>query len=95
MSFRLTPAARADLSSIWDYTEEHWDAHQAETYIRELHAAMERVAEDPRRGRPCDEIRAGYRKYAIGSHLIFYVVPDDGVDVVRVLHQRMGSGRHL
>ncbi|MGO4452674.1 type II toxin-antitoxin system RelE/ParE family toxin [Arthrobacter sp. RAF14] len=95
MSFRLTPSARADLSSIWDYTEEHWDARQAETYIRELHAAMERVAEDPRRGRSCDEIRAGYRKYAIGGHLIFYVVPDDGVDVVRVLHQRMDSGRQL
>lgn len=95
MSFRLTPAARADLSSIWDYTEERWDARQAETYIRELHAAMERIAEDPTRGRTCDDIRAGYRKYAIGSHLIFYVAADDGVDVVRVLHQRMDSGRHL
>ncbi|WP_144627914.1 type II toxin-antitoxin system RelE/ParE family toxin [Arthrobacter woluwensis] len=95
MSFRLTPAARADLSSIWDYTAERWDTRQAETYIRELHAAMERIAEDPARGRTCDEIRAGYRKYAIGSHLIFYVVAADGVDVIRVLHQRMDSGRHL
>lgn len=91
----FTPAAREDLSSIWDFTQERWDAPQAETYVLELHAAAQRVAEDPSRGRPADEVRRGYRRYGIGSHLLFYTVRDDAVVIVRVLHQRMDPTRHL
>ncbi|HLR93796.1 MAG TPA: type II toxin-antitoxin system RelE/ParE family toxin [Jiangellaceae bacterium] len=93
--YRLTPAAQRDLSSIWDFTEERWNARQAETYIAEIRAAIERVADDPRRGRACDQIRKGYRRYGIGSHLLFYVESGEGVDVVRILHQRMDPTRHL
>lgn len=93
--YRLTPAAQRDLSEIWDFTEERWDAGQAEKYIAEIRAAIERVAADPDRGRACDEIRQGYRRYGIGSHLLFFVVTDDSVDIVRVLHQRMDPTRHL
>lgn len=94
-SYRLTPAAQADLSSIWDFTCERWDVGEAEVYIGEIRAAIERLADDPRRGRPCDEIRAGYRRYAIGSHLVFYIAREGGVDVIRVLHQRMDPTRHV
>ncbi len=93
--YRLTPAAQRDLSSIWDYTQERWDARQAETYVLEIRGAIERIAARPDRGRACDEIRAGYRRYAIGSHLIFFVETDSGVDVIRILHQRMDPTRHL
>lgn len=93
--YRLTPAAQRDLSSIWDFTEERWGVNQAEIYIAEIRAAVERVADDPRRGRACDEIRDGYRQYGIASHLLFYVESAEGVDVVRILHQRMDPTRHL
>ncbi|OYN94686.1 toxin ParE1/3/4 [Propionibacteriaceae bacterium ES.041] len=93
--YRLTPAAQRDLSSIWDYTQERWDVDQAETYVMEIRAAIERAAEDPRRGRACDEVRAGYRRYAIGSHQIFYVERPQRIDVIRILHQRMDPNRHL
>ncbi len=93
--YRLTPAAQHDLGSIWDFTQETWDVRQAETYVMELRAAIERVAESPDRGRVCDELRSGYRRYAIGSHLIFYRATVDGVDVIRILHQRMDPTRHL
>lgn len=93
--YRLTPAAQRDLASIWDFTQETWDVGQAETYILELRAAIERAAESPDRGRVCDELRPGYRRYGIGSHLIFYRAAVDGVDVIRILHQRMDPTRHL
>lgn len=92
---RLTPAASRDLSAIWDFTAERWDVPQAETYIGELRAAIERIAEQPERGRACDEIRDGYRRYAVGSHLVFYVNSEFGVDVIRILHQRMDPSRHF
>ncbi|MBN9612853.1 MAG: type II toxin-antitoxin system RelE/ParE family toxin [Actinobacteria bacterium] len=93
--YRLTPAARRDLSSIWDFTQERWDARQAETYVTEIWHAIERVAAEPERGRSCDEIRVGYRRYAIGSHLIFYIENSSGVDVIRILHRRMDPALHV
>lgn len=93
--YRLTPAAVRDLSSIWDYAEQRWDIRQAETYVSEIMAAIERIAENPGRGRTCDDIRQDYRRYAIGSHLVFYVARHDAVDVVRIVHQRMDPTRHL
>lgn len=93
--FRLSPAARRDLSSIWDHTQEKWGTHQAETYVTEIRVAVERIAASPDRGRTCDDIRSGYRRYAIGSHLVFYIETGGGVDVIRILHQRMDPTRHL
>lgn len=93
--YRLTSAAQRDLSSVWDFTEQRWDTRQTETYLSEIRTAIERIADDPRRGRACDDIREGYRRYGIGSHLLFYVERADGVDVIRILHQRMDPGRHL
>jgi len=94
-SYRLTPAAQRDLSTIWDYTQERWDKTQAEIYISEIRAAIERIAVDPHRGRACEDIREGYRRYGIGSHLIFYTQASDSVDVIRILHQRMDLTRYL
>lgn len=93
--YRITPAAQRDLSSIWDFTEERWDINQAETYVRKIQAAVEGVAEDPDRGRAREGIREGYRSYAVGSHIVFYLQRASHVEVVRVLHQRMDFGRHL
>jgi len=92
---RLTPAAQQDLSSIWDFTQESWDVRQAETYVTEIRVAIERIASNPHRGRSCDEIREGYRRYAIGSHVVFYVAHREGIDVIRILHQRMDPTMHV
>jgi toxin ParE1/3/4 len=91
----LSPRAQADLDEIWDYTEQRWRAAQAERYIRQLQQGIELMAADPRRGQACDEIRTGYRKYGIGSHVIFYRLTADGIDVVRILHASMDFDHHL
>ena len=44
------------------------------------------LAETPTLGRACNEIRAGYRKFYEGRHVIYYVAIDDGVEIVRILH---------
>ncbi|WP_146137503.1 type II toxin-antitoxin system RelE/ParE family toxin [Gulosibacter molinativorax] len=53
------------------------------------------MAEVLGRGRRCDEIREGYRRYAIGSHLIFVVELKHGIDVIRIQHQPMDPTRHF
>jgi toxin ParE1/3/4 len=93
--YRLSPRAQADIEDIWDYTASRWGLDQAEAYLRQIIAAIEAVAVDPRRGKTCDEVRAGYRKYPAGSHLLFYRTTSDGIDIMRILHQRMDFERHL
>ncbi len=93
--YRLTPAARRDLASIWDISKEHWGEDQAEIHLADIRAAFERITEDPRRGRECEEVRVGYRRYGVGSHIVFFNERTDSVDVIRILHQRMDPTLHL
>lgn len=92
----LTPAAQRDLEQVWEYTCQRWSDDQAEAYVREIQRAVELLADSPLLGRACDEARAGYRRYAAGSHLLFYRMPDaDTIEIVRVLHKRMDVDQHL
>jgi toxin ParE1/3/4 len=93
--FVLSPRARDDLDGVWDHTARGWGSDQAERYLRRIAEAVGLIAEAPTIGRNCDHVRQGYRKYPVGSHVLFYREIDDGVDVVRILHQRMDFDRHL
>lgn len=90
----LSPRAEQDLDEIWDFTAERWGDDQAEAYVRAIWAAVKIVAEDPRRGQECN-VRAGYLKYGVGRHVLFFKPLVDGVEVIRILHQRMDFERHL
>jgi toxin ParE1/3/4 len=93
--FVLTPRARADVDDIWDYTVDRWGLDQAETYTRQLWKDIEALAERPSRGRECPEVRPGYRQYPSGSHVLFYRSTTNGIDVIRILHERMDYERHI
>jgi toxin ParE1/3/4 len=93
--FRLSPRAQADIDEIWEYTESRWGIDQAEAYLRQIEAAIRFITADPQRGRSCDELRTGYRKHAVGEHIIFYRTLSDDIDIVRILHRRMDFERHL
>ncbi|MDP3174167.1 MAG: type II toxin-antitoxin system RelE/ParE family toxin [Phenylobacterium sp.] len=94
-TYVLTPRARSDVAEIWDYTEATWGRSQAETYIRDLQRVIESAAEHPRLGRASDDIRAGYFRRTAGSHVVFYRLNAEGVEVVRILHQSMDFDRNL
>jgi toxin ParE1/3/4 len=91
----LRPRAKADLAEIWRYTAERWNTAQADKYYRGIVAELGKVAESPTLGRPCDDIRPGYRRQNVGAHVIFYRTDGEAVDVVRILHARRDFRRHL
>ena len=91
----LSPRAQADLDEIWDYTADRWGLDQAETYTRQLWKDIAIVADRPSLGRECNEVRRGYRMYPSGSHVLFNRQTADGIDVVRILHERMDYERHI
>ncbi|MFY8093409.1 MAG: type II toxin-antitoxin system RelE/ParE family toxin [Niveispirillum sp.] len=92
--FHLSPAARGDLSDIWNYSVDHWGEAQAERYLPPIQEACERLRErlreKPLLGSGCDFVRPGYRCLPVQSHRLFYRLGDDGhVDVIRILHKAM------
>ncbi|WP_246665402.1 type II toxin-antitoxin system RelE/ParE family toxin [Rhizobium tropici] len=52
------------------------------------------LASDLKIGRATD-IRDDYFKYVVGSHVIYYLLRDTEIAVIRILHRRMDVGRHL
>lgn len=94
-AFRLTESARQDLLSIGRYTQKTWGTEQRNRYLAMLDDSFHLLAREPHRGRTCDDIRPGYRKYHIGRHLIFYQETDEHIDIIRVLHDRMDVESHF
>ncbi len=93
--FILSPAAQADVEHIWDYTADRWGLDQAERYVRDIGDACQELASGSRQSRAVD-IREGYRKALVGSHLLFFKSDDEGqIVIVRILHQKMDTNRHL
>ncbi len=94
-AYLVRERAEADLADIWRYTATRWDIAQADKYHGALVGAFRNLAEKPNLGRACDEIRAGYQRLSVASHVIFYILTDGKVDIVRVLHARRDFRRHL
>lgn len=90
----FAPAAAADLDAIWDYTLSEWGADQADRYTDDIRDLCESLARGDKRGRDV-EVREGYLKHPIGKHFIFFRATDAGIEVIRILHQRMDVGRNL
>lgn len=92
---RLLRSALRDLDTIWTYTARTWGVAQADTYVTALHCDMERLREYPELGPAHPSRIAAFRKLPSGHHVIFYLVLEDCVEVVRVLHERMDLKRQL
>lgn len=93
--YELTPLARFDMREIWAYSVQQWGRRIADSYIRDLTAAIESVALDPYLGVSADEVRPDYRRHVFRSHVIFYALSDNGIVVARILHQQMDAVSRL
>lgn len=95
-TYRVGPLVNNDLRTIGHYTQRHWGKTQRKKYLAQIVNRFQQLAKHPHSGKTCDEVRAGYRKYLEGRHIIFYRIADDGiVEIVRVLHGRMDYQQHL
>jgi toxin ParE1/3/4 len=95
LKIRISARAQRDLEDIWRYTRDHWNEDQAALYVGQVHAALSLLSANPGLSRTADDIRAGLRRYAVGSHVLFVRVDASSIRLVRVLHGRMDTVRHL
>ena len=94
--FLLLASARRDLANIWRYTSARWSTEQAERYTAGIVDAGRALGAGERKGRAIDHVRAGYFKFPVGSHIIYYRMRDDDTCVVaRILHERMDAPARL
>ena len=93
--YLLRELARADLEAIWIYTVEHWGIEQAERYLQGLFGCFEELAANPRLGRERNDVKAGYRSFPQGRHVVFYLIVPKGVEVIGVVHQSADVDAHL
>ena len=91
----FSPRAQADLDEIWEYTADRWDVDQADSYVRDRVLACTAIASGRRMGRNAEDVRPGYFKITVVSHVVFYTENNGIMDVVRILHQQMDVTRHL
>ena len=94
--FHLSNKAVEDLDSIWLYTLETWSEDQADIYYHELVKSCQKIANRPTYlDKEYHEIMPGLYGHHIYKHLIFYILVEDGVEIVRILHERMDFARHF
>lgn len=95
VEYRLKPRARQDLEEVWLYSLSQWGVERANRYVDDLTAAFELLANNPRAGARFDNIRHGYRRYPVVRHVVYYREAQDGIEIVRILHDRMLASRYL
>ena len=95
MKWRLATPARADLDSIWRYTNEHWSQAQADRYIDSLILRMVWLRENEALWMDRSEIRDGLFSVRESRQLIFFKSTGVTISIVRVLHDRMEVARHI
>ena len=93
--YALTPAAQADLWEIWDYTARHWGEAQAVRYTRDIQVTCDGLSDGTLVGLSAEDVRPGYRKIGVGSHVMYYRERASALEIVRILHRRMDVSRHI
>ncbi|GAB4353483.1 MAG: type II toxin-antitoxin system RelE/ParE family toxin [Methylohalobius crimeensis] len=87
--FRITPRARDDLKNIGRYTLQVWGREQRDRYLRNLDHRFAWLAQNPHLGKHRPDILEDYYCFPQGAHLIFYLMRDDGIDIIGIPHQNM------
>lgn len=87
-SYRLTVEARNDIASIAEYTINQFGVEQAIVYRDGLMRTFEFLAEFPMMARERTEIKPPVRAHPYKSHLIVYILDDQGVLILGIRHAR-------
>ncbi len=91
----LAPAAKTDLKDIYQHGLRQWGQAQSDSYLETLKNKLWSLTEQPLMGTERPELLPGIRSLPIESHILFYRVASDRVEIIRVLHGRQDPARHL
>ncbi len=88
MKYRTTRLADQDIIQLYGRGVADFGVAQTECYVEGLFTAFELLAETPHMARERTELTPPTRLHPYGAHMIAYVLQEDGILIVRVLHGR-------
>jgi toxin ParE1/3/4 len=91
----ISPAAKSDLKEIYQYGVQQWGAEQSAHYLDAIKQRLWLLLTQPMLGAERPELLTNTRSLAIQSHIVFYRLNDDQIEIIRVLHARQDPLRHL
>ena len=92
-TIELSQRAKEDFRDILSYTLTTWGESQLAKYRTAINDALHVILHNPSAGRP--SVKPNLRVLAVEHHRIFYRTSNDTLYVVRILHERMDTSRHL
>jgi len=84
-----------DLEEIWLYNVENWSVEQADRYYSLIFDEIAYIGKNENSGKPMEHVRKGYRASKVKSHLIFYRISNNVIEIVRILHEQMDIENRL
>ena len=95
MQYKTTPKADSDLVGIYVHGFKNFGEEQAEKYFSELEDCFQLLSETPLICRERTEFTPPVRIHPHGRHLVIYMIRDDLILIIRILHDRMDLPQHL
>jgi toxin ParE1/3/4 len=93
--YTISKNAVSDLEEIWLYTVEKWSVDQADRYYNLIFDEIHYICKNTNAGKPMEHVRKGYRASKVKSHLIFYRIRNNTIEVIRILHEQMDIENRL
>ena len=91
----FSKTAENDLIDIYCYGFLEHGERQAELYQQALKAKCVFLADNPKLYREREEFTPPVRIHSHKKHLIVYIIKDDHILIIRILHERMNISDHL
>ena len=83
------------MRGISRYTRKRWGHEQAAAYAANLRDQIKSLREFPLRFPEFEGKYDGLRQMHCGHHMVFYLVTNDTIEIIRVLHEAMDFSERL
>jgi len=83
----ISASAKADLLDMWTWIADI-DPDAADGMLDRVQEVASKLSEWPEMGRAREELGEGVRSFVVGSHVVFYRIAAERLELVRVLHGR-------
>ena len=91
----ISPTAKRELKNIGIYTEKQWGTLQRKRYLDRLDNRIQLLADQPTLGKQRHNLPGAPYSFHEGRHVIFFRIIQNGIEVIRVLHDAMDFSRHF
>lgn len=91
----IAPAAKNDLKDIYQYGLRQWGQAQSDSYLSAVKHQLWLLTEQPLMGIERSELLPQLRSLPIQSHILFYRVTANQIEIIRLLHARQDPVRHV